>query len=82
MKYFILFFSFLSLTSCGLLSENSKPVNYNSESFKDFEISDAPDYSNIDSWAVHPSGDQQVLMILLNLKKTFQLMFFLSILLF
>ena len=60
MKYFILFFSFLSLTSCGLLSENSKPVNYNSESFKDFEISDAPDYSNIDSWAVHPNGDQQV----------------------
>ena len=60
MKYFILFFSFLSLTSCGLLSENSKPVTYNSESFKDFEISDAPDYSNIDSWAVHPSGDQQV----------------------
>lgn len=60
MKYFFALCCIISLTSCGLLSENNKPIEYNSESFKDFKISDPPDYSNIDSWAVHPEGDQTV----------------------
>ena len=46
--------------SCGLLSENNKPVVYNSESFKEFKVSKAPDYTNLNSWAVHPSGDQSI----------------------
>jgi len=50
----------LSLMSCGLLSENNKPVVYNSESFKEFKVSKAPDYTNLNSWAVHPSGDQSI----------------------
>ena len=46
--------------SCGLLSENNKPVVYSSESFKEFKVSKAPDYTNLNSWAVHPSGDQSI----------------------
>ena len=46
--------------SCGLLSENNKPVVYSSESFKEFKVSKAPDYTNLNSWAVHPHGDQSI----------------------
>ena len=60
MKYFVSIFCLFSLISCGLLSENNKPVDYNSESFKEFKLSKAPDYTNLSSWAVHPSGDLSV----------------------
>ena len=43
------------LNSCGLLSESNKPIEYNSESFKDFKPSDPPDYTKTISWAVHPN---------------------------
>jgi hypothetical protein len=59
MKQVYLIF-FLMLNSCGLLSESSKPVVYNTESFKEFKLSKAPDYTNLNSWAVHPSGDQSI----------------------
>ena len=51
---------FLLFNSCGLLSESNKPVVYNTESFKEFKLSKAPDYTNLSSWAVHPNGDQSV----------------------
>ena len=51
---------FLFLSSCGLLSENNKPVEYNSESFNDFKISESPNYTNLNSWAVHPKADTKV----------------------
>ena len=51
---------FLFLSSCGLLSENNKPVEYNSVSFNDFKISESPNYSNLNSWAVHPQTDTKV----------------------
>ena len=60
MKYFVSIFCLFSLISCGLLSENNKPVVYNTESFKEFKLSKAPDYTNLRSWAVHPNGDQSV----------------------
>ena len=60
MKYFVSIFCLFSLMSCGLLSENNKPVVYNTESFKEFKLSKAPDYTNLRSWAVHPSGDQSI----------------------
>ena len=57
-KIYLILFLFLS--SCGLLSENNKPVEYNSESFDDFKISESPNYSNLNSWAVHPQSDTKV----------------------
>lgn len=51
---------FLFFTSCGLLSENTKPVQYSSESFVDFKVSESPDYSNTDSWAIHPKTETNV----------------------
>jgi len=48
------------LNSCGLLSESNKPIEYNSESFKDFKPSDPPDYTKTISWAVHPNGDLSI----------------------
>ena len=51
---------FLFLSSCGLLSENNKPIEYNSESFNDFKISESPNYTNLNSWAVHPQADSEV----------------------
>ena len=51
---------FLFFTSCGLLSENTKPVQYSSESFVDFKVTESPDYSNTDSWAIHPKTETNV----------------------
>lgn len=56
--YFILLLFF---SSCGLLSEANKPIEYNSSMFSDFEISDAPNYKLLKSWAVHPENDIDVL---------------------
>ena len=60
MKKYVLFFYLTFFMSCGLLSEKNKPVVYNSESYSEFKFSKAPDYKNINSWAVHPSGNHDV----------------------
>lgn len=60
MKNLALCFFLTSFISCGLLSENTMPVVYNSESFTDFKFSKAPDYKNIYSWAVHPDTNINV----------------------
>ena len=60
MKKFVLFFCLTCFVSCGLLSEKNKPVVYNSESYSEFKFSKAPDYKDINSWAVHPNGNHDV----------------------
>ena len=51
---------FLSISSCGLLSESNNPIEYNSSSFEDFKISDPPNYEILKSWAVHPENDSDI----------------------
>lgn len=40
--------------SCGLLSESNKVIVYESSDFENLKTSQKPEYSNLDSWAVHP----------------------------
>ena len=63
MKYLISILISLSLLSCGLLSESNSPIEYNSQSFNDFKLSDAPDYELLKSWAVHPENKLKLLSV-------------------
>ena len=56
----IYFIIILLFSSCGLLSESSKPTEYNSSLFSNFEISDPPNYELYKSWAVHPKIDSNI----------------------
>ena len=61
MNRILILLSFIFFSSCGLLSESNKPVEYNSSSFETFQISKPPNYKNLNAWAVHPSGDLGIL---------------------
>ena len=61
MNRILILLVFIFFSSCGLLSESNKPVEYNSSSFETFQISKPPNYKNLNAWAVHPSGDLGIL---------------------
>ena len=61
MKYFLLIGISFILSSCGLLYEPSKPVNYKSQSFSKDNLPLKPDFQSIDSWAVHPNKKVDIL---------------------
>ena len=65
MKYFI-FVLIFSFSSCGLLSESVKEVNYTSEEYGKFKPSVAPNYELFKSWAVHPKKENIIIEEFIN----------------
>ena len=65
MRYLLILF-FIFTSSCGLLSESNKPVEYSSSSFGDFKISAPPNYEMLKSWAAHPGKDLDIFSDLKN----------------
>ena len=61
MNRVLVLLSFVFLSSCGLLSESNKPIEYNSSSFSTFKISEPPNYQNLNAWAVHPQSNSEIL---------------------
>ena len=61
MKYFLLIGITFSISSCGLMYEPNKPINYKSQSFSKDNSPLKPDFKSIDSWAVHPNKKVDVL---------------------
>lgn len=65
MRYLLILFLIFT-SSCGLLSESNKPVEYSSSSFGDFKISAPPNYEMLKSWAAHPGKDLDIFSDLKN----------------
>jgi len=65
MKYYYIIF-FLTLSSCGLLSESKNGTEYTSEEYGNFKPSPSPNYDLLKSWAVHPEKENKVLEEFIN----------------
>ena len=61
MKYILTLIILLNLYSCGLLYESNTPIAYKSQSFEAMKSPEAPDYTSLNSWAVHPNNKLDVL---------------------
>ena len=61
MKYILSLVILLNLCSCGLLYESNTPIVYKSQSFEAMKSPEAPDYTSLNSWAVHPNNKLDVL---------------------
>ena len=69
MKRYSLLIIFISLSSCGLLSEFNNSSNYSSEEYGNFKPSDPPNYDKLDSWAAHPEKENNELKSFANLNE-------------
>jgi len=69
MKRYSLLIIFISLSSCGLLSEFNNSSKYSSEEYGNFKPSDPPNYYKLDSWAAHPEKENNELKSFANLNE-------------